>query len=192
MRSEKRSRFVQLRTYPLVLGLLVLVPLTVFVFSKLHHSSHIGIPSPNPVSINTDIGSSKSNGSTNNSQGDVANSKNQSPSPSPAETSAGATPVTPSGTFVSNHSITLSNPGTLAEVSVCNTTSGATCTIQFSQGTTTRTLAAQTTDGSGNTSWNWNAGSANLTTGNWKVTAVAKLGDKTSSTEDTRGLAVQP
>jgi hypothetical protein len=98
--------------------------------------------------------------------------------------------VAPSGTFVSNHKPGQNGTPT-KEQSLCNTTAKATCYIKFVQGTVIRTLPAQTADNSGSSTWLWDLSEAGLTTGSWKVSAIATLNGQTKTTDDPIALEVQ-
>jgi|SRR5665213_1555783 len=101
--------------------------------------------------------------------------------------------VTPTGTFVSNHRPSLSGPSEQkAEQSTCNTTPGATCSIELTKGSVTKTLKTQTADKSGAVYWSWNVEDAGLTEGTWKVTAIASLNNNTKTAQDEIDLVVQP
>ena len=89
----------------------------------------------------------------------------------------------PSGTFVSNHSPSLSSSS--SEVSVCSTSVGATCEIQLTQDSTTHFLTAKATDNDGNVTWTWDIKTAGLKVGKWQITVIAKLGNNTLSANDT-------
>ncbi len=100
---------------------------------------------------------------------------------------------TPSGSFVSNHRPSLSGssaPST--EQSVCNTTPGASCEITFKKGGETKSLMPQPADSEGNVYWSWDVQQAGFSAGAWKVTAIAKLGDKIQTTVDQLEFEVQP
>lgn len=99
--------------------------------------------------------------------------------------------VAPFGSFVSNHRPGLNNSPT-TEQSVCNTTPGATCNIQFTNGSgVTKNLGAETVDGNGTAYWSWSIDGANLASGNWQITAVATLNGQTQTTTDPTPLEVQ-
>jgi hypothetical protein len=98
----------------------------------------------------------------------------------------------PSGQFVSNHFPSLSDNDRKKEVSVCNTTPGATCYIKFTKGGTTKQLSAQTADNNGTASWQWDVQTAGLSQGSWVITAVATLGNQSQSAQDAQNLEVQP
>ena len=98
----------------------------------------------------------------------------------------------PNGSFVSNHKPSLGgNDSPSSEQSMCNTTPGATCEIVFTNGSDTKILSAQTADSSGVVYWNWDVKNAHFSVGSWKITAIAKLNDKTLSTSDQLNLDVQ-
>ena len=54
-----------------------------------------------------------------------------------------------------------------------------------------KTLPERTTDGGGSVTWQWSIDSAGLSSGNWQITAVATLGNKSRSTTDQLLLEVQ-
>jgi len=102
-------------------------------------------------------------------------------------------PAAPDGTFVSNHRPNLGgSPAPNTESSVCHTTPGAQCTITFTNGSTTKSLATQAVDSSGNTTWNWNLAGVGLTVGEWTVTAKATNGSQVATTEDPLKLVINP
>lgn len=98
----------------------------------------------------------------------------------------------PSGTFVSNHSPSLSDTSRSQETSVCITTPGASCSIQFTYNGTTKTLDAKTADTNGAASWDWTPGSLGLTQGSWTIKATATQGTTTKSSQDSLTLNVSP
>jgi hypothetical protein len=105
----------------------------------------------------------------------------------------GSAPLTPFGSFVSNHRPNLSgSPAPSQEQSVCNTTPGATCYIQFTQNGVVKKLAPQVANADGVTSWTWDVKTAGFTEGNWEITAIATLNGQSSSAKDTLSLSVQP
>lgn len=97
----------------------------------------------------------------------------------------------PTGNFVSNHRPNLSgSPAPNTVTSVCTTTPGATCTIQFVQSDKTLKLEQRTTDKGGSAYWDWKIQDIGLTSGVWKVTAVATLGAQTKTTTDAVDMVV--
>ncbi len=96
----------------------------------------------------------------------------------------------PFGTFVSNHKPG-QNGSPLEESSVCNTTPSANCTITFTKNGISKSLPAKIADNSGAAYWPvWTPQSVGLDAGNWTVTAVATLGQQTTSTQDPNPLQV--
>lgn len=125
-------------------------------------------------------------GSVSTSQGGAISSNKGGSATSTPTTPPSTQPIDPTGDFVSSHSI----PLTGTELSACTTTAGVQCQITFTLGGITKSLANQTTNGNGSTSWNWTPQSIGLTAGSWKVTAVATNGSKTASTVDVNNLVV--
>jgi hypothetical protein len=94
----------------------------------------------------------------------------------------------PTGNFVSAHK-NISADTVLS--SVCNTTSGASCQIVFTNGSLTKSLASQIADPNGAAYWNsWTPADIGLSSGAWQVKAVASLGGKTKTTTDAMKLEV--
>ncbi len=99
--------------------------------------------------------------------------------------------ITPSGNFVSNHNPNTSDPRQLTEVSVCNTTPGAYCNIQFINGGTTLSLNNSLVGSTGSVSWSWNINTIGLYQGSWTVKAVATLNGQTKTAVDQIPLTIQ-
>jgi hypothetical protein len=97
--------------------------------------------------------------------------------------------LAPSGTFVGNHR---PKPEQGKLQSVCVTTSGATCTIVFKMGSTTKQLPPQTTDKEGAAYWTWSLGDIGLTEGTWSIEAKATLSGQTKTAQDPTALEVGP
>lgn len=99
----------------------------------------------------------------------------------------------PSGVFVSNHRPSLGNsPDLMVVQSVCSTTPGAACYIQFTKNGLIRKLPGQKVDSNGDAYWTWNVKDAQLSEGAWKITAIATLGSQTEEVNDPIPLEVQP
>lgn len=129
--------------------------------------------------------------SNNGSTGGMASSKGASNTPA-AAADPGITPTVPTGTFISNHHPNLSGqPAPNIESSTCTTTPGVACQIEFTNGHITKSLESQATNADGNTSWTWNLNDLGLTTGDWKVTAVATNGDKVTTADDSMLLSIK-
>jgi hypothetical protein len=149
-----------------------------------YHKQAPVIPSTNPVPSISNPGKNSSSASSS-----PAGSSSQSPAPStkssnPTASSSSAL-VAPYGDFVNTHSVN----GSVPMYSVCNTSPGANCYIEFTKNGTTTKLSSQTTDSNGTTYWYWNSSSLNA--GSWTVTAVATSNGQTKATTDARPLVVQ-
>ena len=126
----------------------------------------------------------------NTSSSSTSNQTDKSTAPVPPANGSTA-PIKPTGTFISNHSPNLSGkPNPTQENSVCVTTPGATCYIEFTQGGVVNKLDAETTDSNGAAYWTWDVSQDGFTTGTWQVTIVATLNGKTATSTDT--MEVQP
>lgn len=102
-----------------------------------------------------------------------------------SETSANL--IAPLGDFVSAHHVAINSRIT----SVCNTSSGATCKIVFTQGDITISLQPETTDRGGSAYWNeWAPKSIGLKPGTWQIKAVATLNGQTKATSDAMPLEI--
>lgn len=180
MSGIKKPRISKTR---LGLGLLaiVIVSLAIYVIAN-HHKKSAVIPS---TSSSQDTSAKKSSISQNSDKttapGGNSNTQNNSP-----------VLIEPLGNFVSNHKPGQNGSNNL-EVSTCNTTSGASCYIKFTnaQNGEVRVLSTQVTDSSGSTGWTWDIGQAGFTSGTWKIVAVANLGGQTKTTQDVRDLIIQ-
>jgi hypothetical protein len=101
--------------------------------------------------------------------------------------------VTPYGSFVSNHRPNLDgSPAPSTEQSLCTTTPGATCTINFTNGDVKKSLAAQKADSNGLVSWTWDINQAGFTEGTWDITVTASLNGKSEQAKDNIALEVGP
>lgn len=101
-----------------------------------------------------------------------------------------AGPLTPSGNFISNHHPGQNSP--TVETSVCNTTPGAICYIEFTQGNDTLKLQAGTADSNGSVYWNnWDINNYSFNKGQWSITAVATLNGQTATATDATPLTIQ-
>jgi len=192
VQKSKRSRWSNPWLIPAIILVIIAVGATAYV---RHHDKSKSV-STTKIQTNNGVATPTTNvpgGSPSSTASGIGQSKGPS-SGSSSSISSGVTPGAPIGNFVSNHRPNLSgSPSPNAETSNCTTTPGATCQIEFTMGSTTRSLAAQTTDASGNTAWyNWTLQSIGLTGGTWHVTAVAANGDKTVTAKDVNALVVSP
>jgi cytoskeletal protein RodZ len=136
---------------------------------------------------NTKGVSTQNNNSSGTQSSSSPNSKNGS--------TEGATLVTPTGDFVSNHRPNLSgspSPNTIE--SVCNATPGATCQITFVNTSTgdSKSLPAKQTDANGAAYWAWKLQDVGVTQGSWHIRAVAKMGNQTKTATDAEDMQVEP
>lgn len=97
----------------------------------------------------------------------------------------------PSGTFLSSHTLSLGG-GSVPDRgrSVCRTSPGATCVIEFTMGGVTRSLPARQVAGDGSTSWDWSPAEVGLTRGHWDVRITASSGSQQRSVDEAIGLEV--
>jgi hypothetical protein len=184
----RKFKKIPRRTLLLALAALILI---IAATAYAQHRSRIG----NPVIPSTNPAAAKSSSSQSSSEQQAA-SNTSSPTTSSSEKVPAATPSTgsgsliePYGDFISNHHPGGSAPTT--EASVCNTTAGAVCYIQFTMGSTVKKLSAQTTGSNGATYWYWDVKDAGLSQGSWTVTAIASLNGQTKSAADSQPLLVQ-
>lgn len=105
---------------------------------------------------------------------------------------SGPLPDVPTGSFLSSHRLSVSGDGGLPTDarSVCHTSPGATCVIDFTMGGTTKSLAAQPVDASGTTAWDWSPSDIGLTPGHWEVRIVAENAAGRQSVDEAIGLDV--
>jgi len=141
------------------------------------------------VESDSNKGNSSSNGSTSTGTDTTTPEDNKSDTGSTVDPN---TPlVAPTGNFVSNHSPNRKGtPHPSSMQSVCNTTPGASCTIIFTNGSTTRYLPAQTADKGGATYWTWDVKDIGLTEGSWTIQAKATLGSQVKTASDQVNLQV--
>ena len=192
---------------PFLIGgvLLLLAVLTVAALefsSTTHwlHSESETAGSPHSAAAQSRAGtdhSKPSSGSTDSVKGsttpagdktDDGNTTSTSPVLPGSGSSSSGELVAPYGQFVNFH-----NPASLdaKEQSVCSTSAGASCTISFTMGSTTKSLPAKTADGSGAAIWtSWTPRSIGLSKGTWTITARATAGNQTKATEDSTKLVI--
>jgi len=159
-------------------GAVILVLLAVLAYALVSHKNISTIPSTSPSNKSTDSSSSAPAVSSPSSDKSIS-------STTPPK---GEAPAVPYGTFVSNHHPAA---GPTQEASVCNTTPGASCYIEFTYGNDVKKLDPHITDANGSAFWNWNTSQAGLSSGSWKITAVATLNGQTSTANDQLNLEVQ-
>jgi hypothetical protein len=187
--SRKRPLFaVSLVAVIALVGLLFVSELT-----NVTHLFHSEAPTKQVTASQDTKGElPKSNTSTaKNSPTQTPNTQINTGQPSDNKSTSGGNTDTnliePSGTFVSAHNV----PTSVSLASVCNTTPGATCKIDFTKDGVIKELPSETTDGGGSAYWNsWTPASLGLTSGNWQITAIAQLGTQTKTSVDALPLKV--
>jgi len=185
----KKSKKIKLSKKALILTGLAAVVLAGILFFVFHNpKSSITIPSTSPPTSARASSSDKQPAVPGNSSNATSGNTSDKSTASP---SAGSTLIEPYGTFVSNH-----HPGQnglpTGEQSVCNTTPGATCYIQFTKDSVTKKLDTQTADPNGATYWTWDVKQAGFDAGSWQITAIASLNGQTKTANDALTLEVQP
>lgn len=169
--KSKSNKYIWL----VVLLLLAVVIAGVTLFSYFSHKSE---------SSNTKPTTQRLGG------GSISSPRSKSDDPAPTPSSS-ATPLKPSGTFVSNHRPNLSGspaPNTLT--STCTTTPGAQCMIEFTNGDVVKSLPAKTADANGNANWDWKLQDIGITEGVWKIVAIASIGTNSVKESDALDLTV--
>ena len=169
------------KTYYALGAVLLVLAFGIWLLNRSHNTQTIPSSSPNKTV--------KSSSSTNNPSTTTPSQAVASPKSSPSVSAAGSDLIAPSGGFVSNH-----RPGggtSTTETSVCNTSPGATCYIQFTKYGEVKRLDSQVADSSGAIYWYWDVNSAGLDAGSWVITAIASLNGQSKTTTDTLALEVQ-
>jgi hypothetical protein len=124
------------------------------------------------------------NGQTSNSTSNVGAQPGDAKNTQATDT----TVIAPTGNFVSAHK---NISGSTSLSSVCNTTMGASCQITFTSAGSSKSLPAQTTDRGGSTFWSsWTPDSVGLTSGSWKVQAIATLNGQSQTSTDALELEI--
>jgi len=185
VKLSKIKRLLRRHPRKTAMGGILLVVVVLLVASYLHHQhSSPVIPSTSPAKTVSGSSDKQVAASVNPSSSTSDSSKSAATS---TTAPSGTPPTTPYGDFVSNHSPGGQNP--TQETSVCNTTPGATCYIQFTQGSIIKSLSSQTADANGAAYWNWDA--TTLSGGSWTIKAIAGLNGQTATASDSRPLVVQ-
>jgi len=192
-RKSKKSKFSRKFLSLNVVGVIVVVSLGLLLWNHYHKPTQEIIatkPSTTSKTTNTSNNSSQpaaSNQSSDKqapSSGGFSGSNGQSPSDGTNQP-----PLAPTGPFVSNHGSAI-NPA--LENSVCNTSPGASCYIEFTMGGRTIKLQAGIADSNGSVYWNgWNVKDYDFTSGAWTITAIASLNGQTKTSTDGTPLTIQ-
>lgn len=150
-----------------------------FKFWPFH--KHITITAPSVQnSLPSNTAASSNQPASSSSSGSTSKTVSDNPK-APAQTQADTrTLSSPSGTFVNLYNATADTQMS----SICNTVSGASCQVIFTDGNLSIALTAKTADNNGTTSWAWTPQQIGLTKGKWHVTAKATLGSQTKTTDN--------
>lgn len=178
----------------LIICIMVLAGGAFWFFS--HRPSPKQVSSNNPVN-NAHIAQEQKNGKTTNSPQQTDNTDVQPPATqtNKAPTSSGAANETNQAlespgtysTFASYYSPNLST----RENTTCVATPGAQCTVEFTQGSITKSLTPQTTDSTGSAYFYWSPSSAELSPGAWTIVLKATLNGASKTAQDSQTLQVK-
>jgi len=160
---------------------MILILFAGLLYFERYHKVQVTIPSTSPTKT---VASSA--GGQNSPSANLAPSGEAKSLTSAIPTSGSL--IAPSGGFVSNH-----HPGNgtpTNETSVCNTSPGATCYIQFAKGSEVKKLDTQTADSNGATYWYWDVNTAGFGSGSWTISAFASLSSQTKTASDSQPLVV--
>lgn len=199
MATRKSRNFLgtRNRVLMLVVGLLILST-AVWAISAHKHKLKSGtiptISQGGQTVPSADNPNSEKQISTNAKTTGPTSSTTPTPAKNTGSPSSTDNTLTPSGTFVSNHKPGLgSTSAPSQEQSVCNTSPGATCVIQFvNKDGITKMLLAQTAGSSGSVIWNWDVKQAGFSQGSWQITAIASLNGQTETSMDVLPMQIQP
>ena len=106
---------------------------------------------------------------------------------SSSSTANGKLELSDKTTFVSSHNAMLNGD----VESICVTTLGATCYINFTSGQSSHSLDAKQANSDGVVAWIWTPKSVGLSTGEWKVSAITKLNGQSETKVDAYPLIIQ-
>ena len=163
--------------YALAVLLLASVVMAVLELTNTTHFFHAQKPKP----VGTTGGpNTKGGGITQQPSPQPGTGKVVTPSPSPTPSPSSAPLIAPWGTFANIYN---AKPTDQME-STCNTTSGATCQLIFTNGGTTKYLNAEVADSGGAVYWSWKPADVGLTPGTWHLTFKAVLGSQTKTTSN--------
>jgi hypothetical protein len=174
------------------LVLAVVIVLAVILILEITDTTHFfhkaKVPPVIPIADNNISGTQQPSKSSSDDEETGSSSKDKGSSNSTKN--SGLPLYEPYGVFVSNHTPGQNGAPTVIN-STCNTTPGASCYIEFTQNEVTTKLPSKTTNGDGAATWVWDIKDANLTTGKWKITAVATLNNESKTSEDPIPLTIK-
>jgi cytoskeletal protein RodZ len=195
VRKSKKFRITKKLT--LLSGTAVVIVIAIGLGFWHYHTRNRQVTLPVAPATNTVPSSNASNNSATNTSNTTSTPDKTTPpaggytssSSSGPNNGSGQPPQTPTGPFVSNHG---SNVSASSENSVCNTTPGATCYIEFTNGNSTLQLETGTANSNGAVFWqNWNVASYDFSPGQWTITAVANLNGQTATAKDGTPLTIK-
>lgn len=168
------------------LFLLILIILEVTDTTHIFHRSKPNVSTVPTLDRGSNRTSKKVESTTNGTNNNSTSSVNDSQKQTAPQASTTNDLTAPYGSFVSNH-----HPSSQSDIeeSVCTTSPGAECYIEFTNGTTIKKLPAKIIDSTGSTYWIWKP--SDIGVGTWKVTAIASLDGKTKSTTDQLSLEIK-
>jgi hypothetical protein len=193
LKNSLRPRFRKkhwLVVFALFLGILVLGVLELTNTTYFLHNKKVPQVIPATTSETASSQEQKKDPSKVSSGNNSKNTSDKTPSSTGGTSGGDLNLIQPYGSLVSNH-FPGQNGSDTKEQSVCNTTSGAICYIQFthtSSGKITK-LPEQTVNSNGTASWSWDA--KTLTPGKWQIEAFASLNGQAKSVTDSIGLDIQ-
>lgn len=176
-----------------IIGLLLIGGGAAFAIKRASHNSSSSSSITTTANENTKGETTKTTDSTSDSSSATSNDEDGSGAVDKngdATVESTATLLTPTGTFVSNHKISLGNADQLNIQSDCTTTPGASCKITLTKGSVTKTLSAKKTDAGGAAYWSWNVKDLGLTAGSWQVKATVTLDDQTQTAADAMNMEI--
>lgn len=178
---KKQKKITRKRVIIFALIVLVILTFAVLYFKVIRKPQVTTTPS---TTAEEDAQAVKEGNSAKN-----ANSVQSNPNDKQANTASPSNQgvITPTGNFVSNHTIRSANDSI---ESICSTNVGATCEITFKLGDVTKSVGAKQTNGDGTAMWLWTPASIGLSSGTWEIIAISSYNGSTVSQADPRKLDV--
>ncbi len=193
MKSSRNVRFSSRSKIVVIIDMLAFVAILITVLEVTNVTNFFHRTAKSGTIPVVPAASVKSTKKTDGSSQPTSQKPNSVGTPVTVPASDSRTPATPYGSFVSNHHPNLSgSPAPSTEQSVCTTTPGASCYIQFTQNGVVKKLASQVADSNGLTAWTWDVNQAGFTEGTWEITVVATINDQSKSAKDSMALVVGP
>jgi hypothetical protein len=182
------------RRYIIVPMLVLLVAVIAITILEYTNTTHLFHSKPSNTTASPDI------------KGETASPPGQQTVSPASPSTATSGPIEPStnnktdGPIDDNTPLTLSSSELVSAhkvqsdssiVSVCNTTSGATCTISFTKDGVRKSLQPEVADRGGTAYWNgWRPKDIGLTPGTWSIEATAKLDSQEKTMADALNLEI--